>query len=153
MKKETIIIGVIVAAIVIGAAGWYLYQHETGLLFDIVGDYTYTNSGSTEHSYMEFDEYGFNRIWTDQDDTIPALYSYALLADSNENGKPEMRITSSMSDTWTRWDYDIDEYRTVIITAISSSSNSPDYDPGTSFVMTYIGPVGYIVENIIGGGI
>ena len=141
MKQPTkIIIAAIVIIAIAAAGGWYYYCMPDAL----IGDYRYITEPATSHSYLEFDGFGNVKIWGNVN-ANSVLESYELHADSNGNGIPEIKSISSPI-SWSLSDYVIDENSNIVITTISGS---PGVMSGISMELTYMGPVGYIEDNIL----
>jgi len=142
MKNQNLIIVIVLVVALVGI-GWYAYD-QGWLDFEeqsIAGVYHYNLGSGTSSMYMEFDEYGVNRVWDSLYDIEPGIYSYVLLEDSNGNGKKEFRLSSPTSNNYMLWDYEKDEYNSLEITLIEAN-HYDDFTPGMSLTLHYFGVPG-----------
>ena len=146
-KKVIAITAISVAVVLVAIAGWYVFnqgwfeEEEES----IVGVYYYSLRGSSATNYMEFNDYGINKIWFAPFYTCN-MYRYEVFPDSNGNGEKEFRITSDNNNDWLLWDYTIDEQHDLTVTLIEASQYD-DFYPGSELSLGYYGVPGSFIPS------
>jgi len=154
MKTEHMILGIIAIVAILGIVGytqgWFEPTETEETIDPIIGGFSFRSTPTSDLMYWEFTTDTYSKMWQSQFDTNAEPWVLSYRKDTNNNDEDEFTMSKTIGndDIYVNWDYTAtDEYNRHTITMIDSTPGGGF--PGTSFLLNYLGPVGYIEQYII----